>query len=116
VIRVDDITDEDHGTGFHDAALAHGRSASLSVSLILGGVAQGGLNAYGAEPGAFSENDEHIATGFAAQASVVVANAQAYWASFAATHTIAPARMPMISNCGRTKRRRSWRNMESNAE
>ena len=87
MIRVDDITDEHHGTAFHDAALAHGRSASLSVSLILGGVAQGGLNAYGAEPGAFSENDEHIATGFAAQASVVVANAQAYWASFDATQT-----------------------------
>ena len=88
MIRVDDITDEDHGTGFHDAALAHGRFASLSVPLILGGVAQGGLNAYGAEPGAFSENDEHIATAFAAQASVVVANAQAYWASFDATQNL----------------------------
>lgn len=57
----------------------------------LSGRTQGGLNMYGANVGAFSDEDERIATAFAAQASVVVANAQAYWAAFDATQNLTVA-------------------------
>jgi GAF domain-containing protein len=88
LIRIDDLTGEHHWATFRDGALAEGFHSSLSLPLVLGGAAQGGLNVYGTEPGAFSEDDERIATAFAAQASVVVANAQAYWAAFDATQNL----------------------------
>jgi GAF domain-containing protein len=98
VIGIDDITDEHHWTGFRDAALEQGLVASLSLPLFLSGDTRGGLNIYGAKLGAFSEDDERLATAFSAQASVVVANAQAYWAAFDATEhlTIALERRAVI--------------------
>ena len=91
LIGLDDISDEQHWTSFRDAALGQGLLASLSLPLVLGGGTQGGLNIYGNKPGAFSDDDERIATAFAAQASVVVANAQAYWTAFDATHNLSIA-------------------------
>jgi GAF domain-containing protein len=85
VIGIDDITEERHWIAFRDAAVAQGVLASLSVPMFLGGETKGGLNVYGAKRGAFSDDDERTATAFAAQASVVVANAQAYWLAFDAT-------------------------------
>ena len=43
------------------------------------------------QPGAFTADDQDLATGFAAQASIVVANAQAYWAAFDATKNLTTA-------------------------
>ena len=88
VIPVDDINHDQRWIKFRDEALAQGLFSSLSLPLFLGGDIQGGLNIYGAEPGAFSEDDERVANAFAAQASVVVANAHAYWTSFDATHNL----------------------------
>ena len=88
VIAIDDIEEERRWTAFRGTALDHGIYASLSLPLYLGGSAQGGLNVYGTKPGAFSDNDERVAAAFAAQAAVVVANAQAYWAAFDATKNL----------------------------
>jgi GAF domain-containing protein len=88
VIGIDDVRDERRWAGFRDAALAQGLYASLSLPLFLTGDTQGGLNMYAATPGAFNDDDERIASAFAAQASVVVANAQAYWATFDATQNL----------------------------
>ena len=87
MIRIDDITDEHHWTAFHGAALAHGRSASLSVPLILGGVAQGGLNTYGAEPGGLQRDRRAHRHRVRRPGNGRRGQRQAYWASFDATRT-----------------------------
>jgi hypothetical protein len=56
--------------------------SSLSVPLNLAREStSGGFNVYGSVSAGFSDNDEHLCQAFAAQASIVVSNAQAYWAS-----------------------------------
>jgi GAF domain-containing protein len=88
VVLIDDVAVDDRWPHFGRAALAEGFRASLSIPLRLGVTGRGGLNLYGDRPGAFTEDDQDVATGFAAQASVVVANAQAYWAAFDATRNL----------------------------
>ena len=73
---------------FSAAARAQGVGSSLSIPLELAGASVGGLNVYGRAPGAFSEQDELFAEGFALQASVVIANAQAYWAASELTRNL----------------------------
>jgi hypothetical protein len=51
----------------------------------------GGLNIYGEPEGAFSVDDERLATGFAAQASAIVSNVQAYWSAFEMTRHLTRA-------------------------
>ena len=51
----------------------------------------GGLNIYAATEAAFSEHDEQVAGAFVVQASVIVANARAYWASFEMTRHLTTA-------------------------
>ena len=63
----------------------------MSMPLDLSGESVGGLNVYGREPGAFSEQDELLAKGFAVQASVVISNAQAYWAASELTRNLTVA-------------------------
>ena len=90
-VLIDDVTADDRWPAFRAAALAEGFRSSLSVPLNLGSSERGGLNMYGDQPGAFTDHDQDLATGFAAQASIVVANAQAYWAAFDATRNLTAA-------------------------
>jgi GAF domain-containing protein len=64
---------------FSQAALAHGIRSTLSMPLIAGGSAVGALNFYSETEDGFDDADRRTAAPFAAQAAVVLANAQAYW-------------------------------------
>ena len=52
---------------------------------------RGGLNFYGVESAAFTVDDERLASAFADQASVIVANTRAYWAAFEMTMNLTVA-------------------------
>jgi GAF domain-containing protein len=92
LIRIDDMTSDDRWPIFADAAAQRGVLSSLSIPLVLAGDARaGGLNIYGQPAAAFSADDEQLATAFATQASVVVSNAQAYWAAFEMTQNLTRA-------------------------
>ncbi len=73
---------------FSAAARAQGIGSSLSMPLELAGESVGGLNVYGLAPDAFSTQAELLAKGFALQASVVISNAQAYWAASELTRNL----------------------------
>ena len=83
IVQVDDVAAETCWPAFSKAALAQGVVSSLSIPLVLNdGGTFGGLNYYAVAAGAFEDSDLHIAQTFAGQASVVVANAIAYWRAF----------------------------------
>ena len=91
VVRIDAMDTDTRWPAFGAAALARGVGSSMSMPLDLSGESVGGLNVYGREPGAFSEQDELLAKGFAVQASVVISNAQAYWAASELTRNLTVA-------------------------
>jgi GAF domain-containing protein len=64
---------------FSRAALDHGIESTMSLPLAAGDEPLGALNFYATAENAFSEGDEETGEGFATQAAVVLANAQAYW-------------------------------------
>src|SRR5215207_6399777 len=68
VIRIDAMDADTRWPAFSAAARAQGVGSSLSMPLELAGESVGGLNVYGREPDAFSEQDELLAKGFALQA------------------------------------------------
>jgi GAF domain-containing protein len=75
-----DWTDDDHRwPPLAEAAATYGILDSLSMPLVVRHGAIGALNWYSRRPGAFSADDQHIGSGFAAAAAVAVANSQAYW-------------------------------------
>ena len=88
VIRIDAMDTDTRWPTFTAAARAQGIGSSLSMPLELAGESVGGLNVYGRAPDAFSAQDELLAKGFAVQASVVIANAQAYWAASELTRNL----------------------------
>ena len=93
-VRIDVVPADERWPGFTEAARVAGVASSLSVPLELGdgdGEYGGGLNFYAPVPGGFSEDDEELAVAFALQASIVVANAHAYWASFELTRHLTAA-------------------------
>ena len=81
LVRVDDTATEERWTDFTARAVQHGVRSSLSVPLILSGDTWGGFNVYGTVASGFSGDDEQLCQAFAAQASIVVSNVKAYWAS-----------------------------------
>jgi GAF domain-containing protein len=93
-IRIDVASSDPRWPAFTDAAQEAGIVSSLSVPLDLGdgdGELAGGLNFYAARPSGFNEEDEQLAATFALQASIVVANAHAYWASLELTRHLTAA-------------------------
>ena len=77
---------------FSASALANGVRSSLSVPLVLAGANTfGGLNVYGELVAGFSDDDEQLWQAFAAQASIVVSNAQAYWSVFELSENLSKA-------------------------
>ena len=91
-IRIDAVPTDRRWPVFNRAATASGVASTLSVPLRLAdGNLTGGLNIYGQIEAGFSEHDEQVAEAFAAQASIVVANARAYWAAFELTRHLTAA-------------------------
>jgi GAF domain-containing protein len=82
LVRIDDIATERRWPDFAQRAVQRGVHTSLSVPLNLAREdTSGGFNVYGSVAAGFSDDDEQLCQAFAAQASIVVSNAQAYWAS-----------------------------------
>jgi GAF domain-containing protein len=83
VVRIDDTTSDERWPGFSASARANGVRSSLSVPLVLSRDSTfGGFNLCGDVVAGFSDHDEQLCQAFAAQAAIVVSNAQAYWAVF----------------------------------
>jgi GAF domain-containing protein len=92
VVRIDWMPKAQRWKNVAARAIDLGVLSSLSLPLVLPGPSTiGAFNVYGALGGAFDEDDEQIGQAFAVQASVVVANAKAYWAAFESTRQLAEA-------------------------
>ena len=82
VIRVDDVAAAgDVYPEFAEAAQAHGVRSTLSLPLMAGDARLGALNLYARVAGGFTSDDEALGTDLAAAASIVLANASAFWAA-----------------------------------
>jgi GAF domain-containing protein len=79
-VRVDALRAEARWPEFCRRAAESGTASCLVVPLLLHDDPIGALNLYGDEQGAFDENAERVGTMFAAQAAVVLANAQLHQA------------------------------------
>jgi GAF domain-containing protein len=89
LVRIEDTSTDERWPKFSASARAHGVKSSLSTPLSLAGAETfGGFNVYGEVPGGFGEEDEELCRAFAGQASIVVSNAQAYWAAFELSHNL----------------------------
>jgi GAF domain-containing protein len=64
---------------FRRAAAGHGIHSTLSMPLVANKSAVGALNLYSRTEDAFGQDAIEIASLFASQAAIVLANAQAYW-------------------------------------
>ena len=78
-LAIADTTDPPRWEAFARSAAAHGVCSTLSVPLFVGDRALGALNLYSRTVDGFA--DDASAQLFALQASVVLANSQAYWAA-----------------------------------
>ncbi len=79
VLQIEDTATEPRWPQFCKQAAAHGVQSTMSLPLVVGDTALGALNLYSKQPRGFSE--QATALVFAAQAAVVLANSQAYWAA-----------------------------------
>jgi GAF domain-containing protein len=67
---------------FAEACRQHGIFSTMSLPLASSGRGLGALNLYAPEPRSFSAEDEAVGGGLATAASVVLANAVAYWGAY----------------------------------
>jgi GAF domain-containing protein len=79
MLRIDDTRTDTRWPEFARAAAEHGVLSTLSLPLVVGANALGALNLYSRAPNTFESDDSSMV--FALQASVVLANAQAFWAA-----------------------------------
>ncbi len=91
VFRIDSTEKDDRWPPFSEAAAAHGVKSTLSVPLVANHEGVGALNLYSRQEAAFSEEDEHVAQTFAAQAGIALANAQAYWDAYQLSQNLSEA-------------------------
>jgi GAF domain-containing protein len=92
VVRLDDLDRvEGDYKEFADACLAHGIHSTLSMPLVAAGTGVGALNFYSGDKRGFTEEDERAAEAFAIAASVVLANAVAYWGAYDLTQQMTEA-------------------------
>ena len=92
MIRIDDTHNDERWPQFAASARANDIRSSLSVPIAVSAPDTfAGFNVYGNARGGFSDADEQLCQAFAAQASIVVANAQAYWAAFELSQNMAKA-------------------------
>jgi GAF domain-containing protein len=79
-MAIEDTAEPGPWEAFRGSALAHGIRSTLSLPLLVTTErCVGAMNLYAAEPQAFSGGDRHTGELFAAQAAIVLVNAQAYW-------------------------------------
>jgi GAF domain-containing protein len=91
-VRLDDLEQvDDRYTEFAGACLEHGIHSTLSMALVAAGAGVGALNFYGRDKQGFSGEDERAAEEFATAASVVLANAVAYWGAYDLSQQLAEA-------------------------
>jgi len=76
--RVDDIAAEQRWPRWSSAARPSGLSSALSTPLVAGSAALGAIKVYGRERAAFGDRHEYLLAMFAAQAAILVANAQSF--------------------------------------
>ena len=80
VVRIDEMAGAgDRYPEFARAAKAHGVESVLSLPLVAGTTGLGALNLYARQVAGFTAADEQLGTELAATASIVLANASAYW-------------------------------------
>jgi GAF domain-containing protein len=79
VVHVVDLGRDGRWPEFAAAATAHGVRSTLSLPLLAGDESMGALNLYADAEGAFDEQATEIGRIFAARATEVLVNAQAYW-------------------------------------
>src|SRR3954452_4165676 len=78
-IVVESLEGDDRWPEFAAAALAHGVRSTLSLPMLSGERAVGALNFYAGVDRGFGAAEAETGQLFAAQAAVVLVNAQAYW-------------------------------------
>jgi len=78
-VIVRSLEGDDRWPEFAAAAMAQGVRSTLSLPLLAAQTSVGALNFYAGHDGAFGEAEAEVGNLFAAQATVVWANAQAYW-------------------------------------
>jgi GAF domain-containing protein len=76
LVRVDDLTTDRRWPRWAAAAAPLGLLAAMSAPLVAGDTALGALKVYAAQPGSFDAHSERLLTLAAAQAAILVANAQ----------------------------------------
>lgn len=80
VVRIDDVAAEsERYPAFAKTATAHGVESVLSLPLVAGSNGLGALNLYARVREGFTEDDETLGIELASAASIVLANASAYW-------------------------------------
>jgi GAF domain-containing protein len=79
VVVADLLDRDDRWPEFAAAAVEHGVRSTLSLPLIAGDNSVGALNLYSKDSHAFDEKDAETGQLYAAQAAVLLLNAQAYW-------------------------------------
>ena len=82
VYAVDSTREEGPWREFRRAAAAHGIGSTLSLPLVVDDRVVGAMNLYSRQERAFGEDERDHALQFAAQAAIVLANAQAYSDAF----------------------------------
>jgi GAF domain-containing protein len=91
VYRIDRTEDEDRWPEFAKSAFDHGIRSTLSLPMVAWERGIGALNCYSRDEAAFTEADEVAGTAFARQASIALANAQAYWDAHDLSENLAEA-------------------------
>jgi GAF domain-containing protein len=83
VVRVPDMHEAaDEYPEFSSLALEHGVLSTLSLPLVAAGKGIGALNLYSRQQNGFTEADAELGEDLATAASIVLANASAYWQVF----------------------------------
>jgi GAF domain-containing protein len=78
VYRIESTAEDRNWPTFSAMAAAHGVVSTMSLPLVAQNEGVGALNLY-SRSAVFSDDDEDLGGLFAAQAAIVLANAQAYW-------------------------------------
>ena len=91
VIRLDSAARDRRWPEFASACLEHGIHSTLSFPLTVDGTTNGALNLYSKREQAFEPEQLELGRLFAAQAAIVLANAQAYWSARAKSEQLEQA-------------------------
>jgi GAF domain-containing protein len=92
VVRIEDTESDEQWPSFSASARANGIRSSLSIPIAVSHHdTVAGVNIYGEVTGGFGDADEQLGQAFAAQASIVVSNAQSYWGVFELSENLSKA-------------------------